>query len=179
LNLAQRRPPALSFSNLVEAHVLRSLRMEHGIDLPAVRKALSHAERKLGIAHLLRHEELRAAGKDVFLARYGELINLSASGRLAMRTVFDAHLKRVEWGPPLDSSVRLYPFLVSEGAADAKPIIIDPQISFGRPVVSEAFVSTRSIVDRIDAGEAVVDIARDYGLTPEAIREAVLYERAA
>ena len=94
-----------------------------------------------------------------------------------MSTVFDAHLKRIEWGP-LRSAVRLYPFL-AEGAGDAKPIIIDPEISFGRPVVGKAFVSTRTIVDRIDAGETVRDIARDYRLTPEAIQEAVLYERAA
>ena len=177
LKLAGKKPPALSFSNLIEAHVLRSLRTDHGIPLLGVRQALSYAERQLGIADLLRHEELRASGKELFLSRYGKLINLSASGQLAMRTVFDAHLRRIEWGP-LRSAVRLYPF-VTDGAGHAKPIIIDPKISFGRPVVGEAFVSTRTIVDRIDAGEAVANIARDYRLTPEAIEEAVLYERAA
>lgn len=138
---------------------------------------MSFAERQLGIADLLQHEELRTSGKELFLSRYGKLINLSASGQLAMRTVFDAHLRRIEWGP-LRSAVRLYPF-VAEGAGDAKPILIDPKISFGRPVVGKAFVSTRSIVDRIDAGEAVADIAQDYRLSLEAIQEAVLYERAA
>jgi uncharacterized protein (DUF433 family) len=57
--------------------------------------------------------------------------------------------------------------------------VIDPKIAFGRPVVSEAFVSTRTIVDRIDAGEKMEDVARDYSLTPKAVEEAVLYERAA
>lgn len=57
--------------------------------------------------------------------------------------------------------------------------MIDPRISFGRPVVCEGFVSTRTIVDRIDAGEPVDDVARDYDLAPQAIEEAVLYERAA
>jgi uncharacterized protein (DUF433 family) len=46
-------------------------------------------------------------------------------------------------------------------------------------VVREAFISTRSIVDRIDAGENVEDVARDYDLTREVVEEAVLYERAA
>jgi len=177
LKLAAKRPPALSFSNLIEAHVLRSLRTDHGIPLVGVRQALTYAERKLGIPDLLRREELRTSGKDLFLARYGELINLSASGQLAMRTVFDAHLRRIEWGP-LRSPVRLYPF-VNDAVGDAKPILIDPTISFGRPVVGAAFVSTRAIVDRIDAGEDVSEIARDYALTRAAIEEAVLYERAA
>jgi uncharacterized protein (DUF433 family) len=177
LKLAGKKPPALSFSNLIEAHVLRSLRTDHGIPLLGVRQALQYAERQLGIADLLTREELRTSGKELFLTRYGKLINLSASGQLAMSTVFDAHLKRIEWGPRR-SAVRLYPFL-AEGAGDAKPIIIDPEISFGRPVVGKAFVTTRTIVDRIDAGETVADIGRDYRLPPEAIREAVLYERAA
>jgi uncharacterized protein (DUF433 family) len=46
-------------------------------------------------------------------------------------------------------------------------------------VVSKAFVSTRSILDRIDAGEKVEDVARDYDLTREAVEEAVVFERAA
>src|SRR5262245_5331026 len=34
----------LSFSNLVEAHVLRALRVEHEVPMPQVRKALIYAE---------------------------------------------------------------------------------------------------------------------------------------
>jgi uncharacterized protein (DUF433 family) len=113
----------------------------------------------------------------MFLDRYGKLISLSTSGQLAMRRVFEAHLKRVEWGT-LRSAIRLYPFLVAEGG-ESKPVVIDPQISFGRPVVNQAFVSTQAIRDRIDAGETVDEVARDYELPPKVIEEAVLFERAA
>ena len=177
LKLAQRDPATLSFSNLIEAHVLRSLRTEHGVPLGAVRQALKYAERVLKIEQLLLREELCTAGGDLFLDRYGELMSLSASGQLAIRKVFEAHLKRVEWGD-LHFPVRLYPFLVSD-ATDAKPIVIDPEISFGRPVVSKAFISTRTIADRIDAGEKVADLARDYDITKEMVEEAVVYERTA
>ena len=177
MKLAKKDPATLSFSNLIEAHVLRSLRTEHGVPLVAVRQALAYAQRELKIDQLLLREELCTAGGELFLDRYGKLTNLSASGQLAMRMVFDAHLKRVEWGK-LRFRVRLYPFLVSE-SVDAKPIVIDPLISFGRPVVSKAFISTRSIVDRIDAGENVEDVARDYDLTREVVEEAIVYERAA
>jgi uncharacterized protein (DUF433 family) len=177
LKLPKRDPATLSFSNLIEAHVLRSLRTEHGVPLVAVRQALAYAQRALKIDQLLLREELCTAGGELFLDRYGDLVSLSASGQLAMRKVFEAHLKRVEWGK-LRSPVRLYPFLVSE-SADAKPIVIDPRISFGRPVVSKAFVSTRSILDRMDAGEKVEDVARDYDLMNEAVEQAVVFERAA
>ena len=42
-----------------------------------------------------------------------------------------------------------------------------------------AGVSTEAIAERIDAGETVADLAKDYDLKPEEIEEAVLYERAA
>lgn len=178
LKPARKKPPTLSFSNLIEAHVLRALRTEHGIPLHAVRQALAFAERRLGIDQLLLREELRAAGGQLFLDRYGELVNLSASGQLAMRRVFEAHLRRVEWGP-LQFPVRLYPFLLSEEPSDARPIVIDPQIAFGRPVISDGFVSTASIVERLDAGESIDELAADYRISTEAIEHAVLYERAA
>jgi uncharacterized protein (DUF433 family) len=40
-------------------------------------------------------------------------------------------------------------------------------------------ISTAAIVSRIDAGEQATAIARDYGITPEDVEQAVLYERAA
>jgi uncharacterized protein (DUF433 family) len=177
LKPARVDPTTLSFSNLIEAHVLRSLRTEHGVPLGAVRQAVSYAERELKIKQLLLHEELRTSGGALFLERYGELVNLSASGQLAVRKLFEAHLARVEWGK-LRSAVRLYPFVFGE-AADAKPIVIDPTIAFGRPVVDRAFVATRSILERIDAGERVEDVANDYELSVEAVEEAVLFEQAA
>ena len=75
--------------------------------------------------------------------------------------------------------VRLYPFLSSDGVTDGRPISIDPQVAFGRPVVQRAGVSTHTIAERIDAGESVSDIAADYDLTETEIEQAVLYERAA
>jgi hypothetical protein len=37
----------LSFSNLIEAHVLRSLRTEHGVSVKALRSALAYAENRI------------------------------------------------------------------------------------------------------------------------------------
>jgi uncharacterized protein (DUF433 family) len=168
----------LSFSNLIEAHVLRSLRTEHGVSVKALRKAVDLAERQLGIDRLLLRPELRTSAGKVFLDRYGELIELSASGQLAMRRLFDEHLKRVEW----DSSkfpVRLFPFVSAAAPSEERPIVIDPRIAFGRPVVERRSVSTAAIAERIDAGESVEDVAADYDLRPADIEQAALYERAA
>jgi hypothetical protein len=73
-------PSVLSFWNLIEAHVLPSLRTEHGVSLNAVRKALRYSETSLGITRLLLRKELLSDAGALLLGRYGELINLSASG---------------------------------------------------------------------------------------------------
>jgi uncharacterized protein (DUF433 family) len=175
---ASRKPPLLSFANLIEAHVLRSLRTEHGVPVKALRNALAFAEKTLRIDRLLLRPELRAGAGKVFLDRYGELIELSASGQLAMRRLFDAHLKRIDWNAA-KIPVRLYPFLSEAAPSDARPIVIDPRIAFGRPVVQRKGVSTSAIAERIDAGESVEDVAADYDLGGSEIEQAILYERAA
>ena len=175
---ASRQPPLLSFWNLIEAHVLRSLRTEHGVSVQAVRSAVNYAEKALGIDRLLLREELRTDAGKVFLERYGELIELSASGQLAMRRVLEEYLKRVEW----DVSrfpVQLYPFLPEGISAAERSIVIDARIAFGRPVVARRSISTRAIAERIDAGESVAEVATDYELDPSEIEHAAVYERAA
>lgn len=61
----------------------------------------------------------------------------------------------------------------------AMPIAIDAGIAFGRPVLVSHGISTIAIVERVDAGESLGDIAADYGLEVADVRTAVLYERAA
>lgn len=172
----KKQPLLLTFWNLIEAHVLRSLRTEHGVSIKAVREAVSFAERAEKIDRLLLRKDLRTDAGRLFLEKYGELIDLSASGQLAMRKLFEEHLERVDWDE-WQFPVRLYPFVSGESAR--RPIAIDPKLAFGRPVVLRAGVSTGVIAERIDSGETVAELASDYGLTIEDIEQAVVYERAA
>ncbi len=175
---ARRQPLQLSFYNLVEAHVLRALRTVHGVKLTELRTAIDFAQRKLHIPRLLLSPALRTHAGQVFLDRFFDLINLSASGQLAMRRMLEDHLKRVEWDD-WQFPVRLYPTLGAAQPAADRPIAIDPRVAFGRPVVRRAGITTAAIADRIDAGESVQALAEDYDLSPGEIEQAVLYSRAA
>lgn len=177
IRAARTTPTQLSFYNLIEAHVLRSLRVEHGVRIKEVRSALRYAEKSLRIERLLLRKDLRTHAGEVFLEKYGELLNLSASGQLAMRRLLEEHLKRVEWDQG-QFPVRLYPFTSTE-VSSGKAIAIDPTIAFGRPIVLRAGVSTSTIAERLDAGESVSELVEDYDLTTGEIEEAALYERAA
>ena len=164
----------LSFNNLIEAYVLRSLRQEHGVSIKAVRVALNYAQAEFNVPRLLLSHDLFTAAGDLFLQRYGELINLSKSGQLALRKMLEAHLQRIEWDRNLP--VRLYPFIDFDSR---KVIAIDPLIKFGRPVIMRKAVSTSILVERIDAGESLKAVADDYDLEMNEIEMAILYECAA
>ena len=171
-------PPVLSFWNLIEAHVLRALRSEHGVSMDALRKAIRFAECSLHVDRLLLSPELRTDAGRLLLERYGELIDLSASGQIAMRRTFNEHLARVEWDD-WKFPVKLYPFVSSSALSSVRAISIDAQVAFGRPVLALSGVTTATIAGRIDAGETPEAVADDYDVSIEQLEEAVLYERAA
>lgn len=166
----------LSFNNLVEAHVLRALRTEHGVPIREVRAALQFAESELSIGRLLLSPKLRTSAGELFLDRYTELVSLSRSGQLAMRRLLETYLARVEFDARLP--IRLYPF-VTGGRTIERPIVIDPSLAFGRPILHGSGISTAAIAARIDAGESVKEVAADYDLNEAEIGEALLYESAA
>jgi uncharacterized protein (DUF433 family) len=175
---ADKHPSMLSFWNLIESHVLRSLRTDHGVSMDKLRKAISYAQKALQIDRLLLSPELRTDAGRMLLERYGQLIDLSASGQIAMRRMFNDHLARVDWDE-WKFPVRLYPFTSSGMPMPNRPIAIDPHIAFGRPVLASRGITTTAIAERIDAGESAAELSADYDLTESDIEEAVLYERAA
>lgn len=173
---ADPRRPYLSFNNLIEAHVLRALRAEHQVSIQAVRAALAVAEQEYRIDRLLLHDGLLTGAGELFLKSYGDLVHLSPSGQIAMRRVLASHLHRIDRDG--NFPIRLHPFVQSD-VSDAKPIVIDPAVGFGRPIVARTGISTATIAERIDAGESVAEVAADYGMQTEEIADAVTYERAA
>lgn len=175
---ADSKHRVLSFNNLVESHVLRALRATHGTAIPQIRAALDYARRELGIDRLLLSRELWTDKRDLFLERYGQLVNLSRSGQLAMRALLDVYLSRIEWDER-SLPLRLYPLVRGEAPDAPRYIAIDPHVGFGRPIVLRQGVSTQAIVDRVDAGETVQEVADDYDLTAAEVNEAIVYVRAA
>lgn len=168
----------LSFYNVVEAHVLRALRTTHAVPLRHIRPAIAYAEKSLGIRRLLLSQELHTAAGELFIDHLGQLVNLSKSGQLYIKQILSAYLKRVE----RDSHaipIRLYPFVNLASEPESRAVVIDPLVSFGRPTVSGSGILTAVLVQRIDSGESVADLAEDYGLREDQINAAVLFERAA
>lgn len=171
------KPFALSFTNLVEAHVLASLRRTHNIPLQAVRIAIVSVQKLLNIDRPLARAQFETDGIDLFVRDVGELINASKEGQLAMKDVLHLSLKRIERDEEGLAS-RLFPFTRSAVDADApKLVVMDPRISFGRAVIVGTGIPTVLVAERYFAGESIKQLVEDYHLEFDQVEEAIRCER--
>jgi uncharacterized protein (DUF433 family) len=163
----------LSFFNLAEAHVLRSLRTVHFVKLPLIRKALRFVKREFGWERPLIQQKFKTDGVHLFVEKLGKLVVASEEGQQVIREVM-THLDRLEWDGSL--AARLYPFTRSNPENAPKSVIIDPRFSFGRPVLKDARITTAIIAERYKAGESVQSLADDYGCSHLDVEEGIRCE---
>lgn len=175
INLADKDNHLLSFINLVEIHVLDAIRRRHNIPLHKIRTALSYLQSQFHAKHPLADQTFETNGLDLFIQKYGQLINISQAGQLAMRDLLQAHLRRIERDPS-GIPVRLYPFTRKRQPEEPKAVVIDPYVSFGRPVLAGTGIATAIIAERYKAGESIDELANDYGRQRFEIEEAIRCE---
>jgi uncharacterized protein (DUF433 family) len=174
IHLGPQSGGLLSFSNLVEAHLLATIRRRYGVALQQVRPALDYVERTLNVTRPLLSQQFKTDGKSLFVERVGKLINASREGQLAMADLLSAALQRVESDPD-GVPMALYPWrLMSEDRAAAqRPIVMDPRHRFGLPILSGSKVPIDVIIDRWRAGEPLATIADDFEVDVAAVEDAV------
>ena len=174
IEIADKKKRRLSFINLIEAHILNAIRRKHEIQLPKVRKAVVYLGNKLQSRHPLADQQFETDGLNLFVQKYGQLINITDDGQLAMRNVLQSFLKRVKrdtQGTP----VKLYLFV--RGAMEEPfAVVVDPTVSFGRPVLEGTGIPTEILAQRYKAGDSYDQLAEDYGRPKEEIEEAIRYE---
>jgi len=175
IDLADKDGYLLSFMNLVEAHVLDAIRREHHISLAKVRTALNYLRKRFSSKYPLADQKFETDGSHLFVQKYGQLINLSQEGQLAMRSVLEAHLRRIE-RDAAGLAARLYLFTRKHQPDEPKVVVVDPYVSFGRPVLVGTGIATAVIAERFEAGESIGELADDYGRQPYEIEEAIRCE---
>ena len=179
IEVPENNPTLLSFLNLVELHVLAAIRRKHYVKMPSIRRAIEyleeHTEQAIDKRHLLISRELETDGLDLFIEQYGQLINISRAGQIAMRKIISAALRRIERdleGVP----IKLYPFTRTAINDAPAMVVIDPALSAGRPVIAGTGLATQLIAERYKAGESVTQLAHDYEREHAEIEEAIRCE---
>jgi uncharacterized protein (DUF433 family) len=165
----------LSFVNLVEAHVSGAIQRHHQVPLSKIRKAIHYLRKHFSSKHPLAEQRFQTDGIDLFIDKFGQLINVTQSGQIALRELLKAHLHRVEHDAT-GTVVRLYPFTRKHDLHEPKVVVIDPHISYGRPVLVGTGIPTAVVAERYKAGESIDELAEDYGRSRKEIEEAIRCE---
>ena len=182
IHLDDPKKQYLSFINLVEAHVLAAICRRHGVKLPKVRSALQYVRHQFQIERPLIDQAFQTDGLDLFVDRYGELINASREGQRAMKEIIGVYLKRIERDAK-GFPIKLYPFTRDTQAealpaSDPRVVVINPAVSFGRPAIASTGIPVSSIYERYKAGDSVAELAQDFRLEISTIEEAIRCEAA-
>ena len=176
IRVAEKRPRALSFWNLLECHMLAAMRSLYDLRLPNIRRAVAQLSKTSKFKHPLIEEPLYTNRVDVLIKEIDKMVNLSRGGQLAIPEIVEAHLERVEHDKGI---FNFYPFVRERSAAEPKFIVINPALGFGKPVLAGTGVSTAVVASRFNARESIPDLAKEYGLEEKQIEEAIRWETRA
>jgi uncharacterized protein (DUF433 family) len=164
----------LSFRNLVEVHVLSSLR-GYEIPMPRVREAIGFMRDLYETDHPLADIQLHTDRADVFVKYFGAVIAVTRGGQAALGPIIERYLERIERDEE-GLLRRLYPFV--DGDDTRRIVAIDPRRKFGRPYLVDAGVETSVIASRSRSGESIVALAADFDTTKDQIEGALRFESA-
>jgi uncharacterized protein (DUF433 family) len=169
---AREARSALSYMQLIEVAVVAAFR-KAGVTMKRIRAARAYAQNELKSEYPFAQYQFKENAKHLYLdaqqveLKEGTVLQADAGGQLEWESII-GRLNEFEY----ESDVALRWHVAGQGS----PIIIDPRISFGAPAVHGT--PTWIIRGRFEAGESNSDIADDFGLKAEEVRQALKFEES-
>ncbi len=166
---------ALSFLELMELRVVKAL-IDKGVSLQHIRAAARLASERFSTEHPFASRRVFTDGRAIFSAisdeeavpnvvkwHKAEIDQVVAGG------IFEAFLREIEFDPGTALAYRWWPL------GRGEPVILDPKISFGAPVVEGTAVRTGTVA-RMAAHLSVGEAAVAYELELRQAEAAVEFE---
>lgn len=164
-----------SFLDLIDLLFVKEF-LKRGFTLQYLRRALAEAKHYLGTPHFARSEFYTSSKQIILkLPQDGALIALMTGGQLAIPEIARTLSRKLEFEDVTGYGFaqRWYP----NGKSGS--IVIDPQISFGKPILLGYEVSTANIYD-LYLGESknLTSVSRWFDIPVPEIKTAVRFEHS-
>ena len=168
----QRRKP-LSYLELMEVAVVATFR-RLGVSLQKIRKARDYTAQVMNSPFPFAEYQFKTEGQHMLM----DLGEADRDSTIAGLVVADAG-GQTAWQSEIEDRLRQFDYerdlaIVWHVAGHASPIVIDPRVSFGAPVVRG--VPTWALRGRARAGETIQELAEDFQLTREHVVAALAFE---
>lgn len=157
LKALKRGRPTVPFVGLVEARVVVLLR-EGGVPMQHIRPALVKLEQEIGLEHALASKKLLTDGAEILytLGTHDEKIVVYRNNQLMLHQMVEDLLKIIEYSENgYAKRVKLIKYKTAE-------VVVDPMMSFGQPIFVASGVRVQDIVDRLNTGEPIHEVADDF-----------------
>lgn len=167
--------PLLGFRDLIEARVVKGLR-SLGIGLPTIRECLARASELVHDSHPFSTKKFKTDGRRIFLQVTdalipGEqdpaLIDLKARQRV-FQTIVAPSFVDLSFDAEVASQWWLLP--------NKRTIVIDPQRSFGQPIIAENGLSTARVLQAVKAEGSIDAVSKLFDVKATLLRDAVRFE---
>lgn len=171
--LAEGQVEGISFHDLLEVRFVQAFR-KHGVSLQTIRAASEQARELFNHPYPFTCRRFQTDGRSIFataLEETGEteLLDL-AKRQFAFTKIIEPSLYRgIEFGND-ELASHWYPLPRS------KAVVLDPTISFGKPIVTNGYVRTSILYDSFKAEENKQYVAKLYDVPVSAVESAIRFE---
>ncbi len=159
----------ISYLDLIQAHVLHTIRRGYHIAMRKVRIAAETLKKLRGSLNYLAHKDFYVDEKHLFIMLDEQLISLSEGGQRVDQEVIKQGLKQLDYGED-GFSDQFFP--KADGVLQ-REFAVNPKVNFGRLHLTRLGISAEYIRDRFIAGERISEIALDYGANELEVEEAI------
>jgi uncharacterized protein (DUF433 family) len=160
----------LSYLELVEVAFVAEFR-NMGIPLKDIRTANDYLAKLWSVEYPFAQLKLKTEGRNILTSfdttgRY--LHAATKGGAMLWDEYMDARIRQFTY--EFNLAIRWHP------RGQDVPVIVDPRISFGSPILERSGIATWMIRERHDAGEGHDEIADDFGITTADVHLALEFE---
>ncbi|MCT9119090.1 DUF433 domain-containing protein [Cupriavidus gilardii] len=171
--LSRAEIDGISFHDLLEVRFVRAFR-QHGVSLQTIRLASEKARQLFNLPYPFTSRRFQTDGRTIFASAVRatgeiELLDL-IKGQYAFQKILEPSLYQgIDFGPD-DAALRWYPSPCS------KAVVLDPQIAFGKPVVTEGQVRTSILYASFLAENDRHFVAKMHEVPLSAVDTAIAFE---
>jgi len=161
----------VGFHDLLEARVVQAFR-QAGVSWHVIRLAAQNVQGNKKLSHPFLSRHFRTDGRTIFLETAEalgkpELLDLARNQHAFHSVIAPSLFKQIEFDDN-DEAILWYPLWPK------KTVIIDPQRSFGRPLVAN--IPADTLAATAHAENSVEAAARWYNITPDRVRDAIAWQ---
>jgi len=165
--------PRLTFLGFAEAFVIASARRA-GVKPKVIREGVEAVRASIGVDYALATHRLYHDKTELLVAPEGgtaltdpDDLEVARNNQIQMTKMVKGDLKHINYGTDgVAESLELPSYKIAR-------VIVDPHEAFGAPIISRTGTRIRDVLALSKAGEDDRDIAYDFGLKVEEVRDVI------